>query len=152
MSPVRSIATALAAGALAGLLALGLGGRLAMAVLVVVRDARPAVSLGGSLEVFAVGTGYGAVGGLLALGVRRVLGPRTGRWHRIGLGLALLVAAWLTSSTGRGAAAGLEAQGTLAVALAVALAVLCFGGFGLLLHGLLARWLPPPDARHEPAV
>ncbi|MGH7631981.1 MAG: hypothetical protein ACREOF_21815 [Gemmatimonadales bacterium] len=148
MSPVRSIATALAAGALAGLLALGLGGRLAMAVLVVARDARPAVSLGGSLEVLAVGTGYGAVGGLVALGAGRVLGPRTGRWHGIGLGLALLVAAWLTSSTGRSAAAGLEAQGTLAVALAV----LCFGGFGLLLHGLLARWLPPPDARHEPAV
>ncbi len=145
MSPVRSIAIALATGGIAGLVVLGLGGRLAMAALVVARDARPAVTLGGSLEVLAVGTGYGAVGGLLALGARRMLGPRTGRWQGVGLGLALLVAAWMTSSAGRGAAAGLAAQRTLAVGLAV----LCFGGFGLLLDALLASWLRPDDVQHE---
>lgn len=73
---MRVIGFALLAGAVAGLGALGLGGRLAMAALVLAGGSRPEITLGGTLEVLVVGADYGAAGGLLALGMRRALGAR----------------------------------------------------------------------------
>ncbi len=137
MTAGRDSGIALLAGAGAGLVALGVGGRVAMAALVLAAGGRPDVTLGGSLEVLAVGTGYGAAGGLLALGLRRPLtAPRMlGRGGALGLGL--LAIAWLTSRVGRSAASGLAATRPLAIALAV----ICFVGYGLLVEGFLHRWV-----------
>jgi hypothetical protein len=134
---MRIIGFALLFGAAAGLVALGLGGRLAMAALVLAGGGRPEITLGGTLEVLAVGTGYGAAGGLLALGMHRAFGTRVRPWHSGALGLSLLLLAWLTSRAGRGAAAGLTAPPLLGVALAVG----CFVGYGFLVQVLLSRWL-----------
>jgi hypothetical protein len=123
---------ALAAGALAGALVLGVGGRLLMAALVLLVGGQPSFTAGGSLTVVAVGTGYGAVGGLLVL---LLLRRRPGGRLLAGvlLGLLLLGVAWLTSPVGRRAAAG-------RLALILALAVPTFVVWGLLATVLLARW------------
>ena len=106
-----------------------------MAALVVLRGDRPDVTLGGSLEVIAIGAGYGVAGGLLALGAGRVLRLRPTLARDCLLAMGLLGVAWLTSRVGRSAAAGLSHQRWAAVVLAV----ICFLGYGLLLHRLLGR-------------
>ena len=135
-APRRVVLTLLASG-IAGLLMLGIGGRIAMAALVAARGGRPGVTLGGSLEVIAVGGSYGFLGGVLALAADWVFGVRPTRLNHCLLALALLAIGWLTSRAGRSAAAGLEAQSWLAVVLAVG----CFLAYGLLLHKLSRCWL-----------
>lgn len=107
-----------------------------MAALVLLGGKRPSFSIGGSAEVVLLGTGYGAVGGLLLLPLRRVLG-------RIGLpagalaGVLLFALAWVSSPVGRSAAAGLGENRPLALGLAA----LAFLLYGLATNRLLARWL-----------
>jgi hypothetical protein len=132
MSHFRVALLALAAGALAGALVLGVGGRLLMAGLVLFAKGQPSVTPGGSLQVVSVGTGYGAAGGLLLLLLRWV----GAGWRRPAgalLGLLLLAVAWLTSPVGRGAAAGRRP-------MVLGLAVPAFVIWGLLAAALLARW------------
>lgn len=115
-----------------------------MALLVGARGDRPSVTLGGSLEVVAVGAGYGLLGGLLAVGIDTVLRRRPTWLQHCLLALGLLAIAWFTSRAGRSAATGLGTQRWLAVGLAVT----CFVGYGLLLRGLLRRW-GPRDGDHR---
>jgi hypothetical protein len=144
MSPLRVVLLALAAGALAGALVLGVGGRLLMAALVILAGGRPSFTAGGSLTVVAVGTGYGAVGGLLVL---LLLRRRTGARPLAGalLGLLLLGVAWVTSPIGRRAAAG-------RLPLVLGLAVPAFVVWGLLATALLARWHPRRGASRSAAA
>jgi hypothetical protein len=131
MSRFRVALLAVAAGGLAGVLVLGVGGRLLMAVLVLLAGGHPSFSPGGSLKVISVGTGYGAVGGLLLL----LVSWRTGRQRLAGalLGLLLFAVAWLTSPVGRAAAAGRLPR-------VLGLAVPAFMIWGLVAAALLARW------------
>lgn len=122
----------MAAGALAGALVLGLGGRLLMAIVVLLAGGQPGFSLGGSFEVLVVGTGYGAGGGLLLLLLLRTGGTRR-RSAAALLGVLLFAVAWLTSSVGRGAAAG-------RLPLIVLLALPTFMLWGLLATSLHERW------------
>ncbi len=104
-----------------------------MAVLALLRGARPHFSLGGSLEVVLVGLGYGVVGGL----VLAALGDRFNARRAVRgtvLGLLTLGLAWLTSRVGQPAATGLDA-GDLGLALAGA-AVL-FVAYGLALVSVI---------------
>ena len=128
----------LVAGGTAGLIALGVGGRLAMAALMLARGERPDFTLGGTLNVVAVGGGWGLLGGALALGLDRVVQRGPGLLHHSLLALGLLVVSVLTTRAGRSA---LEDLGRL-IWLAAALAVACFLGYGLLLHQLLRHRRP----------
>jgi len=126
----------LAAGTVAGLLVLGLGGRLLMAALVLLRGGRPGFTAGGSLRVVLVGTAYGALGGLLLLPLRRVVGGRRLLSGPL-LGLVLLVVGWLTSPVGRATASGPGRREVIVVALAV----LAFIAYGVTTDVLLGHWL-----------
>jgi hypothetical protein len=131
---LRTAPLALAAGALAGALVLGVGGRLLMAIVALLAGGQPSFSLGGSLEVLVVGTGYGVVGGLLLPLLPRTAGA--GRWPAPALlGVLLFAVAWLTSSVGRGAATG-------RLPLIVLLALPAFVLWGFLATALYARWQP----------
>ena len=138
MARLRAVLLAFAAGALAGALVLGMGGRLLMAALVLQAGGQPSFTAGGSLAVVAVGTGYGAVGGLLLLLFLRRR-PGAGLRAEALLGLLLLGVAWVTSPVGRRAAAG-------RLALVLGLAVPAFVIWGLLATVLLARWHPGQGA------
>lgn len=126
----------LLAGTLAGLLVLGIGGRLLMATLVLLMGGRPGFTAGGSLKVVLVGTAYGALGGLLLLPLRRLMGGRRLLSSPL-LGLVLLVVGWLTSPVGRAAGSGPGRR----VVIVVALAVLAFTAYGVATDALLGRWL-----------
>jgi hypothetical protein len=125
---------ALAAGALAGALVLGVGGRLFMAIVVLLGGGQPSFSPGGSFEVLLVGTGYGAGGGLLLPLLVRTVGARR-RLAAAMLGVLLFAVAWMTSSVGRGAAAG-------RLPLIVLLSLPVFVLWGILATALYARWQP----------
>jgi hypothetical protein len=127
----------LAAGTIAGLLVLGIGGRLLMAALVLLMGGRPDFTAGGSLKVVLVGTGYGALGGLLLLPLRRVVGERRLLSGPL-LGLVLLGVGWLTSPVGRAAGSGPGSR----VVIVLALAMLAFIAYGVATDALLGRWLP----------
>lgn len=73
----REIAVALVVGLAAGIVVLGVGGRLVMRVLAWAAGLRPEFSLGGSLEVLAAGAWRGALGGLLHVPVRRFVPERS---------------------------------------------------------------------------
>jgi hypothetical protein len=125
---------ALAAGAVAGALVLGVGGRLLMAIVVLLAGGQPRFSTGGSFEVLVLGTGYGAGGGLLIPLLPRTVGARQRQAAAL-LGVLLFAVAWLTSSVGRGAAAGRRP-------LIVLLALPAFVLWGILATTLYARWHP----------
>jgi hypothetical protein len=124
----------LAAGALSGLLALGLAGRLAMSVLAVMAGNPVRWSLGGTLDVLAfaalVGAPAGAVYGLL-----RDLGPP--RWWRgAAYGLALFALFVLVPPpAARSAFSGVRALWLPVLALFGA----AFTAYGATLEWLL-RW------------
>jgi hypothetical protein len=61
----------LLSGCVAGLLVLGVGGRIVMRVLTVTTDAAPEFTVGGTLEVVGVGVGWGALTAPLLLLVKR---------------------------------------------------------------------------------
>lgn len=133
----REALLTLAAGTIAGALVLGIGGRLLMAALVLLTGGRPGFTAGGSLKITLVGTAYGALGGLLLLPLRHVVGGRRVLSGPL-LGLILLGVGWLTSRVGRAAASGSVRR----VVLVAALAALAFITYGVATDALLARWLP----------
>jgi hypothetical protein len=133
------------AGTLAGALVLGAGGRLLMSGLVLVGGGHPSWSVGGSLTVLLVGTGYGALGGVLLPPVRRVCGDATLPAGAV-LGIVLFGLAWVTSLAGRGAASGLGGRLPLALGLAAG----TFVGYGLLTAWLFARY--GGDRRLQPTT
>ncbi len=70
---IRAAAAGGAAGLAAGVLVLGVGGRLAMSVVMLMARARPAWSLDGTFAVVAVGALLGAGAGLAYAALRRFL-------------------------------------------------------------------------------
>ena len=139
MSVARGFLVGAAAGALAGTAVLGLGGRLAMAGLVLVRGGRPEFSAGGSLEVVLVGAFYGALGGLLAPLLDR-FAPTLGAVTRgTAIGLLVFGIAGMSSDAARGPAAGL---GGLMLPVLAAAAALCVV-YGVAVERLRARWAAP---------
>jgi hypothetical protein len=118
--------------------ALGIGGRLAMAALMLARGERPDFTLGGTFNVIAVGGGWGLAGGALGYALERVLRQKPGRLHHSLMALGVLVISVLSTRAGRSALADLGELTWLAAALAVA----CFMAYGLLLHQLVSHWRP----------
>ncbi len=126
-----------AAGATAGVLILGIGGRLLMRLTALIAGRAPGFSWGGSLEVLAAGALFGGAGGLAWLALAR-FGPR--RFTGLALGTTAFAAIELLSDAARGAAGGL-APGPRAFALALFLA-LCIG-WGLATDALARRGASP---------
>lgn len=93
--PIRAPLRTLLIGTALGLLILGVGGRLAMALVAVQSGARPTFTLGGSATVVLLGAGSGAAGALIAI-VSRTIANRFARgasWvAAVLLGTGLLLA------------------------------------------------------------
>lgn len=122
------------AGALAGAIVLGVGGRLLMRLVAVLFLPGPeGFSWGGSLEVVAAGLLFGGAAGVVWAPLTRwvpppLVGPA--------LGLVTFGGIAVGSPTARGAASGMPIPG-LALFLALCLA------FGWTTHALARRWTPP---------
>lgn len=119
---MKRLLRASAAGATAGLLLLGLGGRLLMRLTALIAGRAPGFSWGGSLEILAAGGLFGAAGGIGWLVLTRFV---PGRITGPALGALTFMAIGLLSDAARGAAGGI-APGPRAVALALFLC-LCIG-------------------------
>jgi len=124
------------AGAAVGTLILGVGGRLAMAGIMLLRAEQPRFSLGGSLDVVLMGALYGLLGGVLLLPLRRVVPSRKLR-RGVTLGLILLLVGWLTSSVGRDMSLALGPM----IPSAIGIASVMFVVYGVVLDRLVARVL-----------
>jgi len=139
--PLRSDLASVAAGFVAGIIVLGIGGRLAMAALPTLTGTRPVFSWGGSVEVVLLGAMYGAVGGvILALLIR--LGRPVGATRGLLLGVLLLGAAWASSSVGRSTAR----SAPVALPAVVLIGGVVFLGYGILADKLERRWRRESDA------
>jgi hypothetical protein len=125
-------------GGVAGLVALGIGGRLAMAALMLARGERPDFTIGGSFNVIAVGVCWGLAGGALGYGLQHVIRRAAGRLHHSLVALGVLVVSVLSTRAGRSALTDLGELTWLAATLAVA----CFMAYGLLLHRLVRQRSP----------
>lgn len=128
MNPVfRSGVSTVAAGALLGLLVLGVIGRLGMHLVALATTGRGAFTLGGTMDVLLVGTGFGAVGGLLLFAARALLA----RWPPLpSLAFWGAAAAWILLQ--------LDWQDAAEPLLILPLATL----FGGLLQAATWRWRP----------
>jgi hypothetical protein len=93
MSPaIRSGLLMVSAGALLGLVVLGIGGRLGMHAVALVTTGRGGFTFGGTVDVLIVGTGIGAAFGLLLFAARALLA----RWPPLpGLAYWGVAAAWM---------------------------------------------------------
>ncbi len=126
MHPWKQLGLALLAGTVAGVLVLGVGGRLAMRALAWAAGQPPEFSVAGSLEVLTAGAWRGAVGGVLYFALARILrNPGVGRGLALGIFLYGFTLATLRSEI-RGIASALDL---------VAWSVLLFGAI-FLLYGL----------------
>ncbi len=121
----RFVITVLA-GAGAGLLFLGIGGRIAMRIIAALAGQAPGFSVGGTLTVVLLGGLWGAPGGPIALLLERLVTWRLARG--IVLGATGFAFAMLT--------VGQELDGPVAQApvwpIAVAMCAALFLGYGLL--------------------
>lgn len=124
----RAVARAAVLGLAVGTLVLGLGGRLLMRAIALATGGSEGFSVGGSLEVVAVGAFYGTVAGALLPCVPARLGP----WRSVIHATGLFVLVALTSSAARGAASTLTFGHRL-------LSLLCFGVVLLAYSVLLIR-------------
>ena len=69
----RRLGTALLAGAVVGLVILGVGGRIAMRIIAIVAGQAPGFSVGGTLDVLLLGALWGAPGGPIVLALPRLI-------------------------------------------------------------------------------
>ena len=136
MTVTHRLRTVILAGVLAGLLILGVGGRLVMRILTYTTEAHPRFTVAGTLQVLAAGMAWGGVTAPLWLLLGRVRPPRL-RGPVFGVsvfGLAALGFAVLAA-----------ASGPLVAPLAFRLLggmlfVLLFLGHGWLVDRLATRW------------
>ena len=137
MTRWREIVADLAIGGIAGVVVLGIGGRIAMRVIARAAGLTPGFSLGGSSEVLFAGAWRGVVGGLFFATLRR-FGPEN-RFARVLLLGGLLFAFSLATLP-----ASLRSLATELDVVPLALAL--FGGlFGL--YGATVEWKRGPSAR-----
>lgn len=92
---LRSLLRPALVGTAAGILVLGVGGRVAMRVIALGGGAEPVFSIGGSVEVLAAGAWRGAVGGLLYWLVASLI-RWTVPWRGLVTGALLFLVATLT--------------------------------------------------------
>jgi hypothetical protein len=134
---LRSALLGVAAGALGGLLVLGLVGRAVMSVTAVLAGHALRFSLGGTADVLLFGLLVGAAAGVPYGAIRPRL-PRPSRLTGMGWGLALfLLLAAVPPPAALSAFGGVSHVG-LPVVLALFAAV--FLAWGLVLEALLRRW------------
>lgn len=144
MSNWKVLPAALAAGALAGALVLGLLGRVATAGIAVAVGRDLNLSLRGILEVFALGLVVGGVGGLFLVPVRRLF-PASRAARDLLLGVALFAASFLVFLLQGGAVlGGLTLLTTVVVAGVYVL-------YAYLTDALLARFQPGGPPRRSGA-
>ncbi len=130
--------TAVLAGTVAGGAVLGVGGRLAMAALPLLTGARPRFSWGGSFEVLLLGTGYGALGGIVLAALRWVPLPLA-TMRGVALGLMLLAFAWASSPVGRATAP----TAPVPISMILLISALLFLIYGIVTEALVRRWSSP---------
>jgi hypothetical protein len=128
-----SAVSALAAGAIAGALVLGLIGRMATAAVALVTGHPPNLSLNGLLEVAVAGALLGILGGLLLLAFRR--GRQTGVVRGVLVGVTLFLASVLASWLAGRVEFGVPASG-----LMFSVVALVYAGWGLSADALLTRF------------
>lgn len=133
----------LAIGLVAGIVVLGIGGRIVMRIIAWNAGLPPGFSLGGSLEVLVAGGWRGLVGGLAFAALRR-FGPRNACARGVLLGALLFAFSFATLSASlRSLASELDA---------VALALALFGGLFALYAAAVElaarRWHAAPPADH----
>lgn len=122
------------AGALAGALVLGVGGRMVMRLAALIGGRAPVFSWGGTVEVLAAGGLFGAAGGLVWVAVarrlpRRIAGPALGAVTFAGVGLV--------SDAAQGAAASLPGPRRLT---ALVLFLLLCVAWGVATDIVARRW------------
>lgn len=143
----REVVAGLAIGLGAGIVVLGIGGRIVMRVIAWDAGLPPSFSLGGSLEVLAAGAWRGLVGGLLFVALRR-FGPANAYARGLLLGgLLFLFSVVILADSLRSLASELDA---------VPLALGLFGGLFALYAAAVElaarRWRivqPTNDSRAE---
>lgn len=126
---------AVLAGAVAGVLILGLGGRIAMALIAIGSGTDLNLSLRGIFEVLPVGILIGTVGGLLLVPVRIVFPT-----HRLTRGIiigALLFSGSLLISWSAG---GLKLDFHSVLPLTLAVVAIIFMLYGVAIDALLTRF------------
>lgn len=150
LESARRVGVLLAAGALAGLLVGGVGGRLAMGLLFRLNTSTDGLTsddgfeigrftLQGTLNLLLVGTLLGVVGAVIYALLRHLMiGPRWFQLVSIGLGPAIVVGDMLVHTD------GVDFLVLDPLWLAVALFVLIPGLYAVTLSLLAERWLGPP--------
>lgn len=131
----KNIAIVLLIGTAAGIVVLGIGGRIAMRIIALATDQVPEFDLVGSLEVLAAGAWRGALGGLFYLALTRFL-PAKGLWKGLALGPLLFLFSAVTLRPGlRGLPVALGV-----VPLTIALFGSVFIVYGIAVDFAVARW------------
>jgi hypothetical protein len=100
---MRTVVRTVGWGIAAGIIILGVGGRLLMRGVAVMAGVPPGFSMGGSLEVVISGALYGAIAGLTLL----AFPIRLGVWRAIGHAAAVFLIIAVTSDAARSAASGI---------------------------------------------
>jgi len=132
--PKRQVASTIGAGLASGLLILGVGGRIAMRVVAYTASDPLRFTLGGTLQVVALGAAWGGLTGPILLLLARL--PRSRRrwtgplFGTIVLGLAVLIVGTVLGFEGRIVAP------PAFIALSAVLFPLLF-----VLHGITTAWL-----------
>ena len=132
----RRLGLALLAGAVAGLVILGIGGRLAMWIIALAAGQAPRFSVGGSMTVVWLGALFGAPGGAIALALRRSVAWRPLARGAVLGGLGLAVALVVV---GRQFEGPVTTPPVLFVVLG-SFAVM-FLAYGVVLTLVVARWV-----------
>jgi hypothetical protein len=134
---MKAFRISLLAGFVAGLVVLGFGGRVVMRVLTVTTEAAPEFTVGGTLEVFGVGVGWGVLTAPLLLLVKRQQ-KLSGRGEGPVFGLLTLALAILLTGVTFGFD-GIVAPGGLIVLSSVLFPGL-FVLHGMVVAALTRRW------------
>jgi len=134
----RRLGLALLAGAVAGLVILGIGGRLAMWIIALAIGEPAGFTIGGTTTVLALGALFGTPGGPIALALGRITRSGLVRGAALG-GLGLVIA--LVSVAPR-----LEGPVTTPpmVLLVLGLFAAMFLAYGVVLAVAVERWALPP--------
>ncbi len=143
VSLIRSVGVGTLAGLIAGVLVLGISGRIAMRVVALRAGEEPSFSIGGTLAVLAALGVLSAPLGLAFVAWSRFL-PRAGVWGGAGFGIVLFILVAGLTIVRRGGAGDLANHWVSGSAL--------LGGL-LVLHGVglsiatewVERWFPAPN-------
>jgi len=140
----RRLGTALLAGAVVGLVILGVGGRIAMRVIAIVAGQAPGFSVGGTLAVVLLGGMWGAPGGPIVLALRRVI-PRSAVLRGVVLGAMGFGVAMLT--VGRALSGPVTGPGVWPIAVALCAAL--FLAYGIVVDLVVGKTREAGSGKRE---